>query len=121
MSRHVIVDRPSLQLVLGFDHMLRSFFGQVFNPANKRREGMAVGGWPTRSGLGTRRPARTIEEAGEDLRLLIAWAKHHQPAGVGEDAWSAHLRSIRTVLMREWDDGTDSATPPIPVALQEGR
>lgn len=118
MSRHILVDRPSIQVVLGFDHMLRSFFGQIFKPPGS---GIARGGWPTRSGLGTRRPVRTEEHASEDLRLLLAWARGTQPEEVWEHPEAAdHLDALRRSLRFEWSEGYDEAERLVPHALRVG-
>lgn len=118
MSRHLVIDRPDLQVVLGFDHMLRSFFGQVFNPSDARGQGIARAGWPTKSGLGTRRPAQTHAEAEEDLNLLIAWTLKRKWEHADSLVWSAHIARVRVVLLREWDDGVDAVvSPQIPAIL----
>lgn len=119
MSRHILVDRPDLQVVLGFDHMLRSFFGQVFKPSDSRRQGIAVAGWPTRSGLGTRRSPRLCAERDLDLRLLLEWAHGQQP----EELWdnpdaSGHLARLRSALRFEWEEGEDYPELPVPAVLQ---
>ncbi|WP_375454816.1 hypothetical protein [uncultured Methylobacterium sp.] len=121
MSRHVILDRPNLQIVLGFDHMLCSFFGQVFDPSNARREGIAIGGWPTRSGLGMRRPVRTRAEAEEDSRLLVRWTLDQRWAHAGSTVWAHYVEKVRRALLLEWELGEDGETPPLPDLLREGR
>lgn len=119
MSRHVLVDRPNLQVVLGFDHMLRSFFGQVFKPGDRRSEGIAVAGWPTKSGLGTRRPPRLCAERDLDVRLLIEWAREQQHEGVWDDPdASAHLARLRSAIRFEWEEGENYPEMPVPEALR---
>ena len=111
--------RPNLQVVLGFDHMLRSYFGQVFNPSDRKTEGMAVGGWPTASGLGTRRPVITYPERNHDLRLLMMWARAQQPASVWEHPEAAeHLEKLRAALRFEWEEGANEPELPLPAVLQ---
>lgn len=119
MSRHLLVDRPDVQIVLGYDHPLHAFFGQRFNPSRKHSEGIAIGGWPTRTGLGVRRFVRSAVEAEKDLRLLFAWARQQQPEDVwGRPGASAHLDQLRLVLRREWSEGEDCHEEPPPAALR---
>lgn len=119
MSRHILVERPTIQVVLGFDHMLRSYFGQVFRPSDRRNEGMAVAGWPTASGLGTRRPVRTYPERDHDLRLLMMWARGQQPDRVWEHPDAAeHLEKLRAALRFEWEEGSNEPEMPLPTVLQ---
>ncbi|MGN7122893.1 hypothetical protein [Methylorubrum thiocyanatum] len=120
MSRHILVDRPDCQVVIGFDHMLRSFFGQVFDPSNRRRRDTPVAGWPTGSGLGTRRPPRLCAERDLDVRLLIEWARDQQPDGVWNDPDAAvHLARLRSAIRFEWEEGLDYAELPVPAVLRE--
>lgn len=120
MSRHLLVDRPRLQVVVGFDHMLRSFFGQLFNPAADT--GSAIDGWPTRSGLGTRHPADTQALAAADLRLLFAWARKQQPIFVWhEPEASEHFGRLHGLLRSEWETGEDAPVIPVPACLQGER
>ena len=119
MSRHILVDRPSLQVVLGYDHMLQAFFGQIFNPSHTHRAGIAVGGWPTRTGLGTRRPVRSYPEASEDLALLSKWASATLAARDLEHPEArAHLDALIRTLRSEWDDGVNRAEIPVPAVLR---
>jgi len=122
VSRHLLLDRPDRQIVLGYDHMLRSFFGQVFRPNDRRREGMAVDGWPTKSGLGTRRPVDGHPEAARDLGELEAWA-HRQLIADGSfgPETRAHAQRLREILLFEWDDGDDAAEIPLPACLKGSR
>lgn len=116
MSRHLLLDRPDRQIVLGYDRMLLSFFGQIM------RGDRAIGGWPTKSGLGIRRPVYGHPEAAHDLTLLADWARRTLEA---EGAWSIeaaeHLQRLWAVLLREWDDGEDSPDLPLPACLQGAR
>lgn len=108
MSRHLLIDRPTLRIVLGFDPMLQSVFGQRFRPGGAEREGMAVDGWPTRSGLGTRRPIANHADARQDLEGLRAWARRQQPEAVwAETRASRHLDDLIRLLHREWAQGED--------------
>lgn len=117
MSRHLLVDRPRVQVVVGFDHMLRSFFGQLFNPAADPDR--AVGGWPTRSGLGMRHPADTHVLAAGDLRLLFGWARQQQPIFVWrEPEATEHFERLRAVLRSEWESGEDASEIPVPTCLR---
>lgn len=119
MSRHILVERPDIQVVLGFDHMLRSYFGQVFDPSDSDNEGMAVGGWPTASGLGTRRPVNTYPERNHDLRLLMTWARGQQPDRVWAHPEAAeHLEKLRAALRFEWEEGSDEDAITLPAVLQ---
>ncbi|MFY9291650.1 MAG: hypothetical protein WAP03_13265 [Methylorubrum rhodinum] len=119
MSRHILVERPTIQVVLGFDHMLRSYFGQVFDPSDSDNEGMAVGGWPTASGLGTRRPVIHWAERNHDLRLLMTWARGQQPDRVWEHPEAAeHLEKLRAALRFEWEEGSDEDAIALPAVLQ---
>ena len=122
MSRHLLLDRPDRQIVLGYDHMLRSFFGQVFRPGDPRREGIAVDGWPTKSGLGTRRPVDNHPEAGRDLNELESWA-HRQIIADGTfgPATRDHVSRLRAILLREWDEGEDGMELPLPDCLKGPR
>lgn len=117
MSRHCIIDRPNLQVVLGFDHPLRSFFGQAFDPSDSRLEGLAFAGWPTPSGLGTRRPVRSHAEAEADVDLLILWIFDQNWVQGPSLIWAAHVERVRAVLLWEWENGTDAASPKIPAIL----
>lgn len=117
MSRHRVIDRPNLQVVLGFDHPLRSFFGQAFDPSDPRLEGLAFAGWPTSSGLGTRRPVGTHAEAEVDLNLLVAWVLDQGWVHEHGLIWAAHIARVWAVLLWEWENGTDAASPPIPAIL----
>ena len=122
MSRHLLLDRPDRQIVLGYDHMLWSFFGQVFRPNDKRREGMAVDGWPTKSGLGTRPPVYGHSEAARDLGELEAWA-HRQLIADGSFGPQprAHVQRLREILLFEWDEGDDATEIPLPACLKGPR
>ncbi len=119
MSRHLLIDRPDCQVVLGFDHPLQAFFGQIFNPSDKRREGTPVGGWPTRSGLGMRPPVTDHSAVARDLEQLRRWARARQP----DQVWAhpeaeQHLDALLRALRGEWDDGDDAPERPVPACLQ---
>ena len=122
MSRHLLLNRPDRQIVLGFDFMLQSFFGQVFLPNDRRREGVAVEGWPTKSGLGTRRPAYEHQDVARDLGELEVWA-HRQLIADGSFSPETreHVARLRGVLLREWDDGENAPELPLPASLQGAR
>ena len=122
MSRHTLLDRPDRQIVLGFDHMLQSFFGQVFRPNDRRSAGMAVDGWPTRSGLDPQRFVPGHPEAARDLGELELWA-HRQLIADGSFGPTSreYVSRLRAILLREWDDGEDSPDLPLPAFLQGAR
>lgn len=116
MSRHLVVDRPDFQLVVGFDHPLRSFFGQVM------RGERAIDGWPTRQGLGMRRPVTAAFEATRDLNLLLTWARERRPQSDPCDAERlARIEALRPILLEEWAQGADLASSPLPAVLDGGR
>lgn len=117
MSRHLLIDRADVRVVLGFDRMLRSFFGQVFKP---RGQGTACTGWPTSSGLGTRRPVSTYRQCSEDLnRHLQGWAFQQLVRhGVDQEDARDHLIRLVEVLRWEWDNGKDAAELPLPACLR---
>ncbi|SFG92588.1 hypothetical protein [Methylobacterium gossipiicola] len=117
MSRHIVIDRPNLQVVLGFDHPLRSFFGQAFDPSDPRLEGLAFNGWPTPSGLGLRRPVQTHAEAEADVGLLIHWIFDQDWVQGPSLIWAAHVERVRATLLWEWENGTDAPSPKIPAIL----
>ena len=122
MSRHLLLDRPDRQIVLGFDHMLRSFFGQAFVPNHPRRAGTAVDGWPTASGLGRRRPAVTSAQKAEDLAELGEWAKTRIPDEFATEPMAAyHLGILIGLLSNECDRGEDLPEVPLPDCLKGAR
>ncbi len=118
MSRHVLVDFDHCRIVLGFDHPLRSFFGQLFDPSCD--EGTAIDGWPTSSGLGTRPPVRDAAQADADVALLSMWAldcdrlPHGFWLGV---AWN-RLKGLQLTLQAEWRGGEDLICFPPPDSLR---
>lgn len=122
MSRHLFIDRPDCQVVLGYDHMLQSFFGQVFDPSSPRRAGIAIDGWPTKSGLGTRRPVRTVTEARNDVTALLLWVQDLQllpPAAWSGAEVPGHLQQLREILLHESYLGEDFPSPELPPVLRE--
>lgn len=91
MSRHTVLHlRKGNELVLGYDPMLRAFFGQVMTPT-----GYAIAGDPTRHGLGVQPFVETEALADAALDRLIAWAA---TKGLHE----AGCREIRGQLRAEW-------------------
>ena len=122
MSRHLLLDRPDRQIVLGYDHMLRSFFGQVFVPNHPRRAGIAVDGWPTTSGLGGRRPVVSSAQMANDLAELGEWAKTRIPDEFGTEPMAAyHLGLLLGLLSNECDCGEDLPEVPLPDCLKGAR
>ena len=112
MSRHLLLDRSDRQIVLGFDHPLSSIFGQVM------RAERAIDGWPTRSGLGTRRPAVTAAQMLGDLADLTEWAKTLIPDEFAVEPLAAyHLGLLIGLLHSEWEAGRDLPGVPLPVCL----
>lgn len=122
MSRHLLLDRPDRQIVLGYDRMLQSFFGQAFHPNDPRREGIAVDGWPTKSGLGCRRPVTTAARKANDLAELTEWAKAQISDEFGSEPMAAHhLGVLVGLLSKEHDGGEDLPDLPLPASLQGAR
>ena len=113
MSRHLLLDRPDRQIVLGYDRMLRSFFGQVM------RGDRAIDGWPTKSGLGGRRPVTTAARKAIDLAELTEWAKARIPEEFASDPMAAyHLGVLIGLLSNEADEGEDRPDVPLPACLR---
>lgn len=122
MSRHLLLDRPDRHIVLGFDHPLQSFFGQVFRGPASGPVGNAVGGWPTRSGLGGRRPVVSSAQKANDLGELGEWAKMQIPDEFGIEPLAAyHLGLLIGLLSRESDSGEDMPEVPLPDCMKGPR
>ncbi|TFZ59347.1 hypothetical protein E4V01_07825 [Methylorubrum sp. Q1] len=118
MSRHVLVDFNHCRIVLGFDHPLRSLFGQVFDPS--RDEGTAIDGWPTSSGLGGRRPIVSAGQFEADLTELSMWALNCErlPHSLWlGGAWN-RLKGFQQILHAEWRGGEDLFSFPPPENLR---
>lgn len=122
MSRHLLLDRLDRHVVLGFDHALQSFFGQVFRGPASDLAGNACGGWPTRSGLGGRRPVTSSEQKANDLSTLGEWAKAQIPDEFSTEPDAAyHLGLLLGLLSREWSTGEDASEIPLPDCLRGAR
>ncbi|KQQ31528.1 hypothetical protein ASF53_02175 [Methylobacterium sp. Leaf123] len=118
MSRHVLVDFDHCRIVLGFDHPLRSLFGQVFDPS--RDEGSAIDGWPTSSGLGLRRPIGDQGQFDADLTELSMWALDcdRLPHGLWQGSAWTRLKGLQLLLLAEWQGGEDLFSFPAPDNLR---
>lgn len=122
MSRHLLLDRPDRHIVLGFDHPLQSFFGQVFRGPASGPAGNACGGWPTRSGLGGRRPVASSAQRANDLSELTEWARAQIPDEVSRDETAIfHLGVLIGTLSRESREGRDAPEVPLPDCLRGAR
>ncbi|MCJ2067826.1 hypothetical protein MKK75_03215 [Methylobacterium sp. J-030] len=122
MSRHLLLDRPDRHVVLGFDHPLQSFFGQVFRGPSTGSPGNARGGWPTRSGLGGRRPVVSSPQKANDLADLGEWAKAQIPDEFATEPMAAyHLGVLIGLLSSECDGGEDLPDVPLPDCLKGSR
>ncbi|MET3485419.1 hypothetical protein [Methylobacterium sp. 1973] len=122
MSRHLLLDRPDRHVVLGFDHPLQSFFGQVFRGPSTGRPGNAIAGWPTRSGLGGRRPAVSSAQKANDLSELGEWAKAQIPDEFATEPQAAYyLGLLIGLLSHECDSGEDAPEAPLPDCLRGAR
>lgn len=95
MSRHVLIDRPELQVVVGFDPPLRYFFGQAFNPDRPNATGSPIDGWPTRYGLGIQPPVESEGRAKVVLASLALWLTKYV-----SDADA--IVAVRDTLLAEW-------------------
>lgn len=119
MSRHLLLNRPNRHVVLGWDEPLRAFFGQVFRGPHRDRPGNAIAGWPTRSGLGRRRPVTCGMHITEDLAALTEWAKLQIPDEFETEPQAAyHLGLLAGLLSRECYEGTDAPEVPLPDCLK---
>jgi hypothetical protein len=122
VSRHLLLDRPDRHIVLGFDHPLQSFFGQVFCGPASAPVGNACGGWPTRSGLGGRRPVTSSAQKANDLATLGEWAKAQIPDEFSTEPDAAfHLGLLLGLLSREWSTEEDMPQVPLPACLKGPR
>jgi hypothetical protein len=78
MSRHQIPSKnPGLELIVGFDPPLRSFFGQVYDRTMLDDQNDCVAGWPSPLGLGVQPRLVSTIEAGQALDDLMAWARFY--------------------------------------------
>ena len=86
------------------------------------RVGNAVDGWPTRSGLGGRRPIVTSAQKANDLAELTEWAKTTIPDEFATEPSAAyHLGLLIGLLSREIDNGVPDHELPLPACLQGPR
>ncbi|SDA13073.1 hypothetical protein SAMN02799622_00901 [Methylobacterium sp. UNC378MF] len=122
MSRHLLLDRPDRHVVLGFDQQLQSFFGQVFRGPASGPVGNACGGWPTRSGLGGRRPVASSAQKANDLSELSEWAKAQIPDEFATEPQAAYyLGLLIGLLSLECNSGEDAPKVPLPACLRGPR